>query len=161
MCFSTARPTQPWRSTPWRAHTPCIHSPAPRIEAQMAGLARKGQKTFSFPPAIPLSGNCSSPPCCSCRLGNGMQCRCLPQYPCRNSPQALGSSCKDKRIAPAGRHLLQTTTSSGTTTVLFSLSLPLPPSPFPCLLSQNIYTFLTLLSLSLFLPCLPSSHTHT
>ena len=130
-CFSTVGPTQPRRSTPWRAHTPGIHSPAPRIAAQMAGLAWKGQKTLSFPLAIPLPGNCSSPPCCWCRLRNGMQCCCLPQYLCRNPPQTLGYSCKDKRIAPTGRHLLQKTTFSGTTTVL-SLSLsPSFPVPLP------------------------------
>lgn len=87
-----------------------------------------------------------------------MQCCCLPQYLCRNPPQTLGYSCKDKRIAPAGRHLLQKTTSSGTTTVLFSLSLP--PS-FPITLpsfSKYLHLSHFAISLSPFPPLPPPPH---
>ena len=159
--FVHGRPDTATAPHTWRAHTPGIHSPAPRTAAQMAGLARKRQYAVSVPSPNSRPLKCSSPPCRR-STRNEMECRHLPQYPCRNPPEALGSSCKDKRTAPAGRHLLQTTTSSGTTTALFSLSPP-PSFPFALPSFQNIYTFHTLLSLALFLPCLPLSHptTHT
>ena len=97
------------RPSPLSAHTPGIHSPAPKIEAQTAALAQRGPKMLSLPPSIPLPGSCSSPPRCSCRLRNGMRCHRLPQDTRRNSPQILGSLCRDKKMASSVRPLLQKT----------------------------------------------------
>ena len=49
--FLHSRPDTATAPHTWRAHTPGIDSPAPRIAAEMAGLAGNPQNALSLPPA--------------------------------------------------------------------------------------------------------------